>query len=310
MPKVVVASVGDTLCGIAIDNGFHDCQPVRNANPGADFLTRPLRDGDAVTVPDIETRDETKSTTTTNVFVKKNAPPVSICFVHGSPDKHYLDDDHLTFLLVSKFQVDKGGPTGAAAFPDAFEFHAEGDVDIATFKVQVVDPAAGATVQVTLQALKPVYKADHVTVDHHEEFTGAELAKRKLDVQCAKVRSGVAYRSKYLRLVVDEADKSGTVGPVPPGTFPPGAGSPKPAQSLLVTDMVDQGEPDVEILDQRVRASYEIPRCPGSPKCKVTAELPIGDDRKRLRMFVHVMRRTPGGAAPMVTVGECPPAGT
>ena len=296
MPKVVVASDGDTLCGIAIDNGFHDCQPVRNANPGADFLTRPLRDGDAVTVPDIETRAESKSTTTTNVFVKKNAPPVSICFVHGSPDKHYLDDDHLTFLLVSKFQVDKGGPTGAAALPDAFEFHAEADVDIATFKVQVVDPAAGATVQVTLQALKPVYKADHVTVDHHEEFTGAELAKRKLDVQCAKVRSGVAYRSKYLRLVVDEADKSGTVGPVPPGTFPPGAGSPKPAQSLLVTDMVDQGEPDVEILDQRVRASYEIPRCPGTPKCKVTAELPIGDDRRRLRMFLHVMRRTPGGA--------------
>ena len=164
-------------------------------------------------------------------------------------------------------------------------------------------PPPERTVQVTLQALKPVYKADHVTVDHHEEFTGAELAKRKLDVQCAKVRSGVAYRSKYLRLVVDEADKNGTVGPVPPGTFPPGAGSPKPAQSLLVTDMVDQGEPDVEILDQRVRASYEIPRCPGTPKCKVTAELPIGDDRKRLRMFVHVMRRTPGGA-PVVTVAN------
>ncbi len=302
MPKVVVASDGDTLCGIAIANGFHDCQPVRNANSGADFLTRPLRAGDQVTVPDIQTRDESKSTTTTNVFVKKNAPPVSICFVHGSPDKHYLDDDHLTFLLVSKFQVDKGGPTGTAAFPDAFEFHAEADADIATFKVQVVDPAAGGTIQVTLEALKPVYKADG-TVDHNELFTGAEYARRKLDVQCAKVRSGVAYRSKYLRLVVDEGDKDGTVGPVPAGTFPPNPGSPKPAQTLLVTDMVDQGEPDVEILDQTVRASYEIPRCPGSPKCKVTAELPIGDDRRRLRMFVHVMRRTPGGA-PVVTVAN------
>jgi hypothetical protein len=296
VPKVVTASDGDTLCGIAIDNGFINCQPVRDANPGADFLTRPLQDGDAVTVPDIEAREESKSTTTTNVFVKKNAPPVSICFVHGSPDRHYLDDDHLTFLLISKFQVDKGGPTGQAAFPDAFEFHAEADVDIATFKVQVVDPAAGGTVQVTLEALKPVYKADG-TVDHHELFTGAAYAARKLDVQCAKVRSGVAYRSKYLRLVVDEADNNGTVGPIPPGTFPPGAtGSPKPAQSLLVTDMVDQGEPDVEILDQKVRASYEIPRCTGSPKCKVVAELPIGDDRQRLRMFLHVMRATPGGA--------------
>ncbi len=227
---------------------------------------------------------------------------MSICFVHGSPDKHYLDDTHLSFLLVSKFQVDKGGPAGAAAFPDAFEFHAEADADIATFKVQVVDPAAGGTVNVTIEALKPVYKAGG-SIDHHELFTGAEYAKRKLDVQCAKVQSGVAYRSKYLRLVVDEADKDGTVGPVPAGTFPPGAGSPKPAQTLLVTDMVEQGEPDVEILDQKVRATYEIPRCPGSPKCKATVELPVGNDKKRLRMFVHVMRRAPGGA-PVVTVAN------
>jgi hypothetical protein len=300
VPKVVVAKDGDTLCGIAIDNGFHDCRPVRDANPGAEFLSRPLRAGDPVTVPDIELHTETKSTSATHVFVKKNAPPVSICFVHGSPDRPYLDDDHLTFLLISKFQVDRGGPTGAAPFPDQFEFHAEADVDVAAFKVQVVDPAAGASVQVTLEALKPVYKPDG-TIDHHELFTGAEYARRKLVVECAKVHSGVAYRSKYLRLVVDEADKDGTVGPVPPNTFPPGPGSPRPAQTLLVTDMVDQGEPDVEILDQKVRASYEIPRCPGSPKCAAVAELPIGNDRQRLRMFVHVMRRTPGGA-PVVTV--------
>ena len=302
MPKVVTASAGDTLCGIGIDNGFLDCGPIRAANSGQDFLSRPLKDGDAVTVPDLTTTTESKSTTTTATFVKKSAPPVSIRFVHGSRKKHYLEDDDLLFLLVSKFQVDKGGPTGAAAFPDKFEFQAEADVDIATFKVEIVDPAAGGTVKATLEALKPVYKPDK-TVDHNELFTGAEHDKRKLDVDCAKVHSGVAYRSKYLRLVADEADKDGTVGPVPPGTFAPGPGSPKPAQTLLVTDMVDQGEPDVEILDQRVRATYVIARCPGSPQCQVTAELPIGDDRQRLRMFVHVMRRTPGGA-PVVSTAD------
>jgi len=300
MPKVVTASAGDTLCGIGIDNGFLDCGQIRSANAGQDFLTRPLKDGDQVTVPDLTTTTESKSTTTTATFVKKSAPPVSIRFVHGSPDKHYLEDDTLLFLLVSKFQVDKGGVSGAAAFPDQFEFQQAGHADIATFKVEIVDPAAGGTVQATLEALKPVYKPDK-TVDHNELFTGAEYAKRKLDVQCAKVHSGVAYRSKYLRLVVDEADKNGTVGPVAPNGFAPGPGSPKPDQSLLVTDMVDQGDSDVEILDQRVRATYTITRCPGSPQCRVTAELPVGDDRQRLRFFVHVMRRTPGGA-PVVTL--------
>lgn len=302
MPKVVTASAGDTLCGIGMDNGFLDCAPIRAANAGQDFLNRPLKDGDVVTVPDLDLATESKSTTTTATFVKKSAPPVSIRFVHGSPDKHYLEDDTLLFLLVSKFQVDKGGTTGASAFPDQFEFQQAGHVDIATFKVEIVDPAAGGTVQATLEALKPVYKPDK-TVDHNELFTGAEHDKRKLDVQCAKVHSGVSYRSKYLRLVVDEADKSGTVGPVASNGFAPGPGSPKPAQTLLVTDMVDQGEPDVEILDQRVRATYTITRCPGSPQCCVTAELPVGDDRQRLRMFVHVMRRTPGGS-PVVTVDD------
>ncbi|HUI76472.1 MAG TPA: hypothetical protein VLY24_01120 [Bryobacteraceae bacterium] len=296
------AQAGDTLCGIAIAAGFIDCGALRAEPANSSLLSRPLKSGDIVTVPDLRSKDVDKPTDTPHQFKKKNAPPVSIRYVHGSPDKPYLQDATLVFLLVSKFQVDKGGPTGAAAFPSQFGFQAAGDADIATFKVEVVDPAAGGSVQVTLEALKPILKPDG-TIDHHELFTGAEHDARKLEVTCNKVSSGVAYRSKYLRLVVDEADKKGTVGPVPPNTFPPGPGSPKPDQTLLVTDMVDQGEPDVEILDQKVRASYTITRCPGSPKCTVTAELPIGDDRQRLRMFLHVMRRTPGGA-PVVAVAD------
>ena len=303
MPKVVKANGGDTLCGIGIDNGFLDCAPMRAANAGQDFLNRPLQYGDMVTVPDLTTSTESKSATSTATFVKKSAPPVRIRFVHGSPDKHYLEDDDLLFLAVSKFQVDKGGATGASAVPDQCEFQQAAHVDLATFKVEIVDPAAGGTVQAKLEALEPVYQSDHVTVDHWKLFEGAEYAKRKLDVECAQVHSGVAYRSKYLRLVADEADKDGTVGPVAPNGFAPGPGSPKPDQSLLVTDMVDQGEPDVEILDQRVRATYTIDRCTGSPQCCVTAELPVGDDRQRLRLFVHVMRRTPGGA-PVVSLDD------
>jgi hypothetical protein len=302
MSTQVRAQTGDTLCGIAIAAGFIDCSALRAESANSGVLSRPLKSGDIVTVPDLRSKDVGKPTDGKHHFKKKNSPPVSIRFVHGSANKPYLQDDTLVFLLVSKFQVDKGGPTGAADFPNQFGFQPSGDADIAAFKVEVVDPAAGGSVHVILEALKPVYQADG-TVDHHELFAGAEHDARKLEVDCDKVSSGVAYRSKYLRLVVDEADKNGTVGPVPPGTFPPGAGSPKPDQTLLVTDMVDQGEPNVEILDQKVRASYVVTRCPGSPKCTVTTEAPIGDDRQRLRMFLHVMRRTPGGA-PVVALAD------
>jgi hypothetical protein len=302
MSTRVKARDGDSLCGIAIASGFLDCTSLRAEPANSALLDRPLVYGDIVTVPDVKSKNIDKPTQKLHSFTKKSAPPVAIRFVHGSPDKQYLEDDALLFLLVSKFQIDKGGPAGTDPFPDQSEFQPAGHADIATFKVEVVDPAAGGSVHVILEALKPIYKADG-TIDHHELFQGAEYAARKLEVDCAKVRSGVAYRSKYLRLVVDEADKNGTVGPVPPNTFPPGPGSPKPDQSLLVTDMVDQGEPDVEILDQKVRASYVITRCPGNPKCKVSAEVPIGNDRQRLRMYVHVMRRTPGGA-PVVALGD------
>src|ERR1017187_10969957 len=73
MPKVVKASAGDTLCGIGMDNGFLDCAPIRAANPGQDFLSRPLKDGDMVTVPDLDVATESKSTTTTATFVKKRS---------------------------------------------------------------------------------------------------------------------------------------------------------------------------------------------------------------------------------------------
>ena len=43
MPKDVTAKNGDTLCGIGIDNGFLDCAPIRKANGGKDFLSRPLK---------------------------------------------------------------------------------------------------------------------------------------------------------------------------------------------------------------------------------------------------------------------------
>jgi hypothetical protein len=56
----------------------------------------------------------------------------------------------------------------------------------------------------------------------------------------------------------------------------------------------------VEILDQLVRVTYELDGCPATVsqrRCAVTATLPIGTDRRRLRVAVHVLRQTVGGAS-------------
>jgi hypothetical protein len=280
------------LCNFAIEAGFFNCEALR-ADPGnSAFLSHPLKDGDVVAIPDLRPRTENCSTDKVTKFVRKNTPPVSIRFVHGSPNKHYLADDESTFLNVSNHVTDKAGANDNAAFPDQFEFQQPGHDDPDTFKVEVVDSAAGGSVNVTIQALKRVFLPNGSF--GHDVFPGAMADKRKLDpAECKKVRSGVAYRSKYLRLVTDGADRAA-----------------KPNQTLLVTDATDQGDPDLEILGQAVRATYQITRCPGNPKCAVrTKDVPVGSDtdkrkpRGRVRLAVHVLRLAPGGA-PVVTTAN------
>jgi len=293
---VVTAQAGDTLCVMAMEAGFLNCAPLRALPENAPFLGRDLKAGDNVTIPDVDPSEVDKPTTQLHVFVRKTSPPVSIRFVHGSKSTPYLQDADLTILNVSNYRTTKAGANGQQTFPSAFEFQQPGHDDLDTFKIEVVDPAAGATVNVLLEAMKPTYTADPVTgVLTVTDLQPFGIAERQIPaLSCAKVHSGVAYRSKYLRLVADAL-----------------AADPNPAdkqavsaQTLLVTDMSDgngtgqAGDNDtVEILDQEVRASYVITRCPGSPQCTVRAQLGIGgDQRRKIAMVIHIYRTAVGGA--------------
>ena len=286
MPTQVTASKGDTLCGIAIAAGFLNCEPVRNeaANAGKDFLTRELKDGDVITVPDLREEIFNGGTETLHRFKQKNAPPVEIRFVHGSPDLPYRDDPELNVLSVSNYRSDRGGSTGSNSFPSGHEFHWNGHHDEDAFKVQVVDPAAGGSVKVTLEALKPKYKANG-DLDSHEPYTGAAAANRKRDVDCHLVKNSVCHRTEYQRLVIDTEDFNAI-----------------PTQALLITGAEDgnNGANDrVEILDHKVRASYEHSNCPASPKCKVSATVDVGKDRQKAKVSVHILQDATN--APVVT---------
>ncbi len=277
MATVVTARDGDTLCGLAIDAGFVDCGPLRAEAANSALLNRQLKTGDQVTIPDIAPKDVSKATEKRHRFIKKNSPPVSIRFVHGSADKKYFDDFTLTVLNVSNFVTNTGGNDGSKKFPTGFGFSPNGDADIDSFKVEVADPGAGGSVQVLLEALKPA----GVNPDgspRHIPITGvADAAQRKISaLECSKVTPGhVAFRSRYMRLVVDVQDFAAAA-----------------AQTLLTTDLVDGGEEDVEILDQKVRATYVVQRCPGTggKKCEVTAVLDVGENEQRVKVAVHILQ--------------------
>ncbi|HEY3064810.1 MAG TPA: hypothetical protein VGL09_03415 [Methylomirabilota bacterium] len=286
---IVTARDGDTLCGIAIDAGFLDCELLRAEAANAGLLNRGLQAGDQVTVPDRKTKHTPKATDARHRFIKRNSPPVSIRYVHGSPDKKYLLDDTLPHLNVSNFVTNKGGPDGTHAFPAGFGFDADGHADEDTFKVEVVDPAAGGSVNVLLEALKRVVKPDGSI--EHQPITGVpDAARRKVDpLECKQVRAGhVAFRSRYMRLVVDDDDFNAA-----------------PGQTLLTTDLVDAGDEAVEILDQRVRSTYVIQRCPGTGgrKCQVTTVAEIGTDRKRVKIAAQILK-DPGTGTAVATVDQ------
>jgi len=284
MPQVVVASDGDCLCGLAIRHGFLNCDPLRAEGANSGLLDRPLRAGDRVTIPDLRPKQESGAVDAKHSFKLKRLPEPKLRFVHGSQSQPFPDDASLTRLEISNYPTDKAGATSAAAFVNAFGFNQDAHDDTDTFKLEVTSPDGGSPIQVKLQALRPIYAADG-TVERHEEFSGAGTAGRNVDIECQLVgaQAPKLYRSRYLRLVTDTDDAGAANG-----------------QTLVVSDTADGagGDADkLEILDQHVRASYELPGCQAAApnKCKVSAELPVGHNKKRIRMTVSIFRTAVGG---------------
>lgn len=215
--------------------------------------------------------------------------PMSIRFVHGSPDKPVRGDSTMDLLNISNFVTDKGGSTGLAAFPKGYGYHEDGHADPDAFKVEVWDALAGGTVDVKLAALKPTYADAGNGKLKPTTYTPLAGEGRAIDVVANKsVGRADTYRSKYMRLVVDEADRDS-------------AGL--PGQLLFVSDLADglgteaaDDNDSVEILDQKVRASYQVARCTAADnKCQISSEAEIGGgERLRVRIKFSVFRNAAG----------------
>lgn len=313
MPTTVTSADGDSLCKLAVEAGFLNCEPLRALEANKPFLDRALKAGEIVTIPALAAKVVDKASDAVQEFVKKGGPPPQIRFVHGSPTIPYKDDVTLDHLEISTYITDKGGAAdGDADLPgEKFcEFNQIGHQDEDTFKVEVFDPANNdKEIDLIVEALLPVLAPDG-TVKDHKFFDGTvgdattERGKRSLQVKAKKVgqTNTMRFRSPYLRLVVDEADKNGTVDPLPAGTFDEKTkNKPRPKQTILVTDMVDTDD-KIEILDQLIEARFEFKNCAqtGDKKCAARVRLSVGEDRKRVKVFVHILRRQIG-SNPVVT---------
>lgn len=288
MARTVKARVGDSLCNIAYLNGFGDCKPLRE-EPANAFIVNRASDpgqvlpGDVVTIPDFVIHNEPGATDQTHKFEKRGDMAI-LRFVHGSATTTVENDRTLTFLNVSNYITNRAGTgDGNAPFPNdsVRNFNANADKDADVFKVEVLDIKETGDLNVELEVLKPKYSAAG-KVTNHERFPAAIRALRLLTAKASKQGTTKRFRTCYMRLVVDDKDKAAA-----------------PKQTLLASDMFDPADAttkQVEILDQQVKAFYTIKSCPMNPKCKSTVILPIGNDRKRIRLAVHVLKRGVGGA--------------
>jgi hypothetical protein len=298
MAKTVKAQAGDSLCNIAFVNGFGDCTKLRAEPKNAFIVNRAVNPGqvlpgDVVTLPELVDKDVNAGTEAKHKFVKHGDLAI-VRFVHGSASATVKNDRTLRFLNVSNYQTDKAGaPDGNVAFPGpgVRNFNADADKDIDAFKVEVLDVNGAGELTVELEVLRPVYSATG-SVTGHTEFPAAIRAGRQLKPKASKQGSTTRFRTSYLRLVVDPVDKAAAND-----------------QTLLASDMFDPADATtkrVEILDQIVRATYEIPSCKQNPKCRSTVTVPIGRDRRRIRLAVHVLNNQPAasGGTPIVALAD------
>jgi len=288
MARRVTARIGDSLCNIAYLNGFGDCRALREEPRNAYIVNRvddpgQVLAGDVVTVPDFVEHNETGATEQRHHFERRGTLAM-LRFVHGSATATVAGDRTLTSLHVSNYVTNQAGTgDGNVAFPGSAvrNFNADADRDPDVFKVEVLDINLAANdLNVELEVLKPIYNAAG-RVTSYEQFPAAIRAARLLTPQASRQGTTKRFRTCYLRLTADAADKAAAND-----------------QTLLTSDMfnpADAATKQIEILDQRVKASYTINSCPMNPKCQSTVILPIGNDRRRIKLAVHVLRRTVGG---------------
>lgn len=299
MTYLVSARAGDTLCSIARTHGYSNCGTLRSHPANAAFLDAPLQVNDQITIPAFrDTWVYSKIATGRRWTVRGKWPvvapqPATISLIR----KQGANTTAVTVpaaIGISRFVPQSVEITGGPGWCDENQrdFDAQSARDPCTFSIEVNDPGAtGTTVPVYLEALQPLY-AGALVIGHQRFAAGATRDRRTLWVTAehlARLPAG-RFWSSELRLVSWEEDKDM-----------------RPHQTLLVTDLFDAsgGGPDIQILDQRVRAVYEDSECPnaaGTRCIKAWHSVPL--PRGRSVALDGFILRNPQTGQPLVSVAE------
>jgi hypothetical protein len=253
MTYTVQPQPGDCLCSIARREGFSNCGTLRSQPANRPVLDGVLGPSMWVTIP--QARDTyfhaavaTGRRWTVRWWYPEPVPQPTRVRLVRTVSTPPADTDVIPNIGISRYITRSTSFSGDDDWVDhtrrAFDLRSVQDPN--TFNIDVDDPNnPGTDVEVYLEALKPLYGPARALVGHQRFPVGAKRDACSLVVACSSVNGTARHRSCYLRLVVDAHDKAQ-----------------RPRQTLLVTDAVDIGEPNVEILDQDIHVRYEYAGCP------------------------------------------------
>jgi hypothetical protein len=291
--KEVTAHDDDTLCTIAVENGFRDCKKVRAVNEK--YQTRPVRAGEKVKIPEVTKKQESGATEQTHEFERPGLPKRRIWIIQDynrSTPKEATGDAQPQLAVSNYVPTRQGVGYTTADWVDQTEtdYVEAATADPDHFKLLVLDPKAAkdgqAKITVNLRTEKPKLKSDDPTqIERWEAVTEATQAKLE-NIECERVEETDYYKSCYLRLVVDDDDTK-LKRPWGRNDTTTDSGADVSKQTLVTPTVTDK---KVEILDLRVQAERMQENCPeanADAKCRVLTLADVGKDEKVLRIKVY-----------------------
>lgn len=296
--KVVRAKDGDSLCSIAVENGFKNCTKLRAEN--SQLAGRGVQPGDRVNVPEVTAKQEAGQVDTLHRFRRlgKTNRLWIIQDLNRANGQQAVGDAQRQLAVSNYVPGRQGRGFATANWVDHTQsgHDADASADPDHFKILVHDRFAHSanqdSVEVTLQAQKPVLGTIPNEIASWADMT--ETGTKLEHVVCRRFAANTPwYRSSYLRLVADTQDQTAKRRDGfndPPAAVD--AGTDVSRQTLIVPP---PDERPVEVLDLRVEAFREAPDCEsaGAEKCRARAFADVGKDEKVMR--VKVVRV--GGAA-------------
>lgn len=256
----------DSLSSLAAANGLATWERIWNdpANAALRELRgspENIREGDMVEIPDPILGEVSRPTEVRHPFVRVGVPPASIKIITDGGNPRIAVSTEQRILQVSTLVTTLRLPTGFLT----------ASTDPRNFKIEVFDEGAtGQTITCEIEAQKPILDArNRPQRDADGKLTYENFGTRRqiTNLQLRKVPGlNHIYRSRYLRLVTNEADDATRAN-----------------QTLLVDH--DPTNLNIEILDQQVVARYTA--VSGEP---LATEAVVGDSEKRVRCKVFVCR--------------------